>query len=212
MPTKPATASQPASNWETIFSVFNSNNIVLSEHSTDVAMNETIHHRLRVCPLECHTNREHWNLYYFVLSVFLSPSAHNNNNISTVQLQLYTNACLIFLQESGIGTPVTLRVDPKGFFLYWADQNNEIDLLDIALVRDVRTGPYAKKPRVSAALNDSIIIKCLCFGGGWVGSTTLLHGLSRATNNRLPFRKGGGKEMRTESGNCGNVRKGGKVV
>lgn len=54
-----------------------------------------------------------------------------------------------FLQDPGIGTPVTLRVDPKGFYLYWVDQNNEMDLLDIATVRDVRTGIYAKKPRVS---------------------------------------------------------------
>lgn len=60
-------------------------------------------------------------------------------------------------QESGIGTPVTLRVDPKGFFLYWADQNNEIDLLDIALIRDVRTGPYAKKPRVSVCVHVRVL-------------------------------------------------------
>ncbi|KAL5279626.1 PLCB2 family protein [Megaselia abdita] len=50
-------------------------------------------------------------------------------------------------EESGIGTPVTMRIDPKGFYLYWIDQNNEMDLLDIALIRDVRTGQYAKKPR-----------------------------------------------------------------
>lgn len=56
---------------------------------------------------------------------------------------------LVFFQESGIGTPVTMRIDPKGFYLYWIDQNNEMDLLDIALIRDVRTGQYAKKPRVS---------------------------------------------------------------
>lgn len=42
-----------------------------------------------------------------------------------------------------------MRVDPKGFYLCWVDQNNEIDLLDIATIRDVRTGQYAKKPRVS---------------------------------------------------------------
>lgn len=57
----------------------------------------------------------------------------------------------IYLQDnkdSG-GTPVTLRVDPKGFYLYWIDQNHEMDLLDIAIIRDVRTGQYAKKPKVS---------------------------------------------------------------
>lgn len=41
-----------------------------------------------------------------------------------------------------------MRVDSKGFFLYWIDQNNELDILDIATIRDVRTGQYAKKPKV----------------------------------------------------------------
>ncbi|KAH8241853.1 hypothetical protein KR026_007569 [Drosophila bipectinata] len=49
--------------------------------------------------------------------------------------------------DSGTGTPVTMRVDAKGFFLYWVDQNNELDILDIATIRDVRTGQYAKKPK-----------------------------------------------------------------
>lgn len=48
-----------------------------------------------------------------------------------------------------MGTPVTLRVDKQGFYLYWVDQNHEMDLLDIATIRDVRTGQYAKKPKVS---------------------------------------------------------------
>ncbi|XP_011296574.1 1-phosphatidylinositol 4,5-bisphosphate phosphodiesterase classes I and II isoform X2 [Musca domestica] len=49
--------------------------------------------------------------------------------------------------DSCQGTPVTMRVDPGGFFLYWVDQNNEMDMLDIAAIRDVRTGQYAKKPK-----------------------------------------------------------------
>ncbi|KAH8273566.1 hypothetical protein KR018_001382 [Drosophila ironensis] len=49
--------------------------------------------------------------------------------------------------DSGTGTPVTMRVDAKGFFLYWVDQHNELDILDIATIRDVRTGQYAKKPK-----------------------------------------------------------------
>ncbi|XP_016985627.1 1-phosphatidylinositol 4,5-bisphosphate phosphodiesterase classes I and II isoform X3 [Drosophila rhopaloa] len=49
--------------------------------------------------------------------------------------------------DSGNGTPVTMRVDSKGFFLYWVDQNNELDILDIATIRDVRTGQYAKRPK-----------------------------------------------------------------
>lgn len=49
-----------------------------------------------------------------------------------------------------------MRVDAKGFYLCWVDQNNEIDLLDIAIIRDVRTGQYAKRPRVSYT-NKSIV-------------------------------------------------------
>lgn len=52
-------------------------------------------------------------------------------------------------ESSGSGTPITLRVDKQGFYLYWFDQNHEMDLLDIATIRDVRTGQYAKKPKVS---------------------------------------------------------------
>ena len=51
-------------------------------------------------------------------------------------------------QDSGLGTPVTLKIDKQGFYLYWVDQNHEMDLLDIATIRDVRTGQYAKKPKV----------------------------------------------------------------
>lgn len=74
----------------------------------------------------------------------------------------------VSLQDSGSGTPVTMRVDPKGFFLYWIDQNNELDILDIATIRDVRTGQYAKKPKVririyhyfSSYFLDIIILMC----------------------------------------------------
>lgn len=50
-------------------------------------------------------------------------------------------------EDSGAGIPVTLRVDPNGFYLYWVDQNHEMDLLDIVHVRDTRTGRYAKIPK-----------------------------------------------------------------
>ncbi|XP_063822893.1 1-phosphatidylinositol 4,5-bisphosphate phosphodiesterase classes I and II [Ostrinia nubilalis] len=50
-------------------------------------------------------------------------------------------------EDSGTGLPVTLRVDPKGFFMYWTDQNMEVELLDIATIRDVRTGVHAKLPK-----------------------------------------------------------------
>lgn len=57
---------------------------------------------------------------------------------------------MLFVQDSpAVGVPVTLRVDPKGFFLYWTDQNMEVEMLDMATIRDVRTGNYAKVPKVS---------------------------------------------------------------
>uniref|UniRef100_A0A673LQY2 1-phosphatidylinositol 4,5-bisphosphate phosphodiesterase n=1 Tax=Sinocyclocheilus rhinocerous TaxID=307959 RepID=A0A673LQY2_9TELE len=44
-------------------------------------------------------------------------------------------------------TPVTLRVDPQGYFLYWTDQNKETDLLDVSLIKDTRNGRFAKTPK-----------------------------------------------------------------
>ncbi|XP_034538204.1 LOW QUALITY PROTEIN: 1-phosphatidylinositol 4,5-bisphosphate phosphodiesterase beta-1-like [Notolabrus celidotus] len=41
-------------------------------------------------------------------------------------------------------TPVTLHVDQHGFYLYWTDQNKETELLDLTLVKDVRTGRSTK--------------------------------------------------------------------
>uniref|UniRef100_A0A3Q3VZB2 Uncharacterized protein n=1 Tax=Mola mola TaxID=94237 RepID=A0A3Q3VZB2_MOLML len=44
-------------------------------------------------------------------------------------------------------TPVTLQVDTNGFYLYWTDQNKETELLDLTLVKDVRTGRSTKTPK-----------------------------------------------------------------
>ncbi|XP_074644309.1 1-phosphatidylinositol 4,5-bisphosphate phosphodiesterase beta-1-like isoform X2 [Tubulanus polymorphus] len=49
--------------------------------------------------------------------------------------------------ESTLGVPVTLKVDPQGYVLYWKDQNKETDCLTICLIRDVRYGKYAKVPK-----------------------------------------------------------------
>ncbi|XP_062407347.1 1-phosphatidylinositol 4,5-bisphosphate phosphodiesterase beta-1 [Sardina pilchardus] len=49
--------------------------------------------------------------------------------------------------DSTAVTPVTLRVDPQGYFLYWTDQNKETDVLDISCIKDTRTGKYAKLPK-----------------------------------------------------------------
>ena len=43
---------------------------------------------------------------------------------------------------------MTLKVDKYGFYIHWVDQNNEMDMLDIAVIRDTRTGKYAKIPKV----------------------------------------------------------------
>lgn len=54
-----------------------------------------------------------------------------------------------------MATPVTLKVDKYGFYLHWMDQNNEMDMLDVAVIRDTRTGKHAKIPKV--------LILFLCF-------------------------------------------------
>ncbi|KAM8986027.1 LOW QUALITY PROTEIN: 1-phosphatidylinositol 4,5-bisphosphate phosphodiesterase beta-3-like [Ara ararauna] len=50
-------------------------------------------------------------------------------------------------EEPATRTLVTLRVDPDGFFLYWTGPSMEVDLLDICVIRDTRTGRYARVPK-----------------------------------------------------------------
>ncbi|XP_068854245.1 1-phosphatidylinositol 4,5-bisphosphate phosphodiesterase beta-3 [Aphelocoma coerulescens] len=50
-------------------------------------------------------------------------------------------------EEPPSRTPVTLRVDPDGFFLYWTGPSTEVELLDICSVRDTRTGRFARAPK-----------------------------------------------------------------
>lgn len=56
-----------------------------------------------------------------------------------------------------------MRVDPKGYYLYWIDQNNEMDILDIATIRDTRTGAYAKKPKVSRFYGENLLQEMMTF-------------------------------------------------
>lgn len=72
--------------------------------------------------------------------------------VRDIRTKLTKKIFIFHLQDSTSGTPVTMRVDSKGFYLCWIDQNNESDILDMATVRDVRTGQFAKKPRVSFVL------------------------------------------------------------
>ncbi|XP_067414267.1 1-phosphatidylinositol 4,5-bisphosphate phosphodiesterase beta-2 isoform X2 [Emydura macquarii macquarii] len=44
-------------------------------------------------------------------------------------------------------SPVILRVDPKGFYLYWTYQNKGMEFLDITSIRDTRVGKFAKIPK-----------------------------------------------------------------
>ncbi|CAG9113825.1 unnamed protein product [Plutella xylostella] len=70
------------------------------------------------------------------------------------------------VKESGAGVPVTLRVDARGFFLYWTDQNHEVELLELACVRDVRTGPHAKVPKSRIDIDEGSLLISEGGGGG----------------------------------------------
>ncbi|XP_032300749.1 1-phosphatidylinositol 4,5-bisphosphate phosphodiesterase beta-2 isoform X1 [Coturnix japonica] len=49
--------------------------------------------------------------------------------------------------ETASASPVILRVDPKGFYLYWTYQNKEMEILDITSIRDTRVGRFARIPK-----------------------------------------------------------------
>lgn len=50
-------------------------------------------------------------------------------------------------EDSKKTTPVTMKMDPKGFYLYWVNQSKETEFLDVATIRDTRAGKYAKMPK-----------------------------------------------------------------
>ncbi|XP_075860357.1 1-phosphatidylinositol 4,5-bisphosphate phosphodiesterase beta-2 isoform X1 [Microcebus murinus] len=49
--------------------------------------------------------------------------------------------------ETTVASPVILRVDPKGYYLYWTYQSKEKEFLDITSIRDTRFGKFAKIPK-----------------------------------------------------------------
>uniref|UniRef100_A0A8C5X2E8 1-phosphatidylinositol 4,5-bisphosphate phosphodiesterase n=1 Tax=Malurus cyaneus samueli TaxID=2593467 RepID=A0A8C5X2E8_9PASS len=49
--------------------------------------------------------------------------------------------------ETSTASPVILRVDPKGFYVYWTHQSTEREILDITSIRDTRVGRFAKIPK-----------------------------------------------------------------
>ncbi|XP_012270478.1 1-phosphatidylinositol 4,5-bisphosphate phosphodiesterase classes I and II isoform X2 [Orussus abietinus] len=93
-------------------------------------------------------------------------------------------------EDSGVATPVTLRVDKFGFYLHWVDQNNEMDMLDIAVIRDARTGKYAKVPKdpklrscvTMGSQEESLEEKTvtICYGSDFVNMTFINFCTSRA--------------------------------
>nr|XP_033809490.1 1-phosphatidylinositol 4,5-bisphosphate phosphodiesterase beta-3 [Geotrypetes seraphini] len=50
-------------------------------------------------------------------------------------------------EEPSSRSLVTLRVDLRGFYLYWSGPSMEVDVVDISSIRDTRTGRYAKIPK-----------------------------------------------------------------
>ncbi|XP_039993523.1 1-phosphatidylinositol 4,5-bisphosphate phosphodiesterase beta-2 [Xiphias gladius] len=50
-------------------------------------------------------------------------------------------------EDSTKTVPVIMKMDPNGFFVYWINQSKETMFLDVATIRDTRTGKYAKIPK-----------------------------------------------------------------
>ncbi|XP_055011004.1 1-phosphatidylinositol 4,5-bisphosphate phosphodiesterase beta-2 [Boleophthalmus pectinirostris] len=56
-------------------------------------------------------------------------------------------------EDSTKTSPVTMKMDSKGFYIYWINQSKETTLLDVATIRDTRVGKYAKLPKHSKVRN-----------------------------------------------------------
>ncbi|XP_056402894.1 1-phosphatidylinositol 4,5-bisphosphate phosphodiesterase beta-2 isoform X4 [Hyla sarda] len=76
--------------------------------------------------------------------------------------------------ETSTASPVILRVDPKGYYLYWTFQSKEIEFIELTTIRDTRFGKHAKIPK-SQKLRDvfnmdfpdnTFLAKTLCFVTG----------------------------------------------
>ncbi|XP_024853154.1 1-phosphatidylinositol 4,5-bisphosphate phosphodiesterase beta-2 isoform X6 [Bos taurus] len=75
--------------------------------------------------------------------------------------------------ETTIASPVILRVDPKGYYLYWTYQSKEMELLDITSIRDTRFGKFAKMPKsqklrevFNMNIRDNFLLKTLTVVSG----------------------------------------------
>ncbi|XP_064181950.1 1-phosphatidylinositol 4,5-bisphosphate phosphodiesterase beta-2 isoform X1 [Anguilla rostrata] len=50
-------------------------------------------------------------------------------------------------EDSSKTSVVTMKMDSKGYYLYWVNQSRETTFLDVATIRDTRAGKYAKLPK-----------------------------------------------------------------
>ncbi|XP_028677780.2 1-phosphatidylinositol 4,5-bisphosphate phosphodiesterase beta-2 [Erpetoichthys calabaricus] len=55
--------------------------------------------------------------------------------------------------DTGVTSPVMMKMDPKGYYVYWTHQNKEMEFLDITCIRDTRVGKYAKIPKTPKVRN-----------------------------------------------------------
>ncbi|KAG2457657.1 PLCB2 phosphodiesterase, partial [Polypterus senegalus] len=60
---------------------------------------------------------------------------------------------LVREQDTGVTSPVMMKMDPKGYYVYWTHQNKEMEFLDITCIRDTRVGKYAKIPKTPKVRN-----------------------------------------------------------
>ncbi|XP_041131308.1 1-phosphatidylinositol 4,5-bisphosphate phosphodiesterase beta-2-like [Polyodon spathula] len=55
--------------------------------------------------------------------------------------------------DTAVTSPVTLKLDSKGYYLYWTHQNHDMEFLELTSIRDTRSGKYAKLPKVQKVRN-----------------------------------------------------------
>jgi len=90
---------------------------------------------------------------------------------------------LKWTDQENCTTPVTASVDVDGFFLYYIDQRTEMHILDIAHVRDVRTGLHARTPK------DPKIRELVSLGPGMLEdkTVTIVYGTDYVNLNYVNF-------------------------
>ncbi|KAM3919258.1 1-phosphatidylinositol 4,5-bisphosphate phosphodiesterase beta-2 [Leptodactylus fuscus] len=70
--------------------------------------------------------------------------------LSPPEIKSYLNKGERFIKwddETSTASPVILRVDTKGYYLYWTFQSKEMEFVDLTSIRDTRFGKYAKIPK-----------------------------------------------------------------